>query len=160
MSALHRFSSQFFGCTEYVPDAQPLEMKATIVIDIPKNQDVPKMSHRGLILKSYPMIKPMVFTQKIDVGEIAYFPPELLRTEHQAVITMISRYTWHDWTNEVQFALMLDAVATRVKHLMIKRLVFTAPPVLMWRHPILKYLVELHRRFEATGTSITVCRGD
>ena len=92
VSALHRFSSQFFGCAEYVPDAQPLEMKATLVIDVPKNQDVPKASHRGLILKAHPMIKPMLFTQKIDVGEIAFFPAELLRTEQQAVIVMVSRY--------------------------------------------------------------------
>ena len=160
VAPVYRFSPLFFKNVEYVPDANPLEMKGTLCIDIPMNQDVPPHTHRRAILKAYPIVKKIAWGEKLKVEQIGYYPESLLNSNGQSIMLMISRLTWHDWASEVTFARMLTGIARKANELELSRLIFVYPPILMWRCPIIKYLTELSQRFHWTNIPVIVCQGD
>ncbi len=148
------------GCAYYLPTVQPVEIKGTLLIDIPINQDIPRSSHRGRICRTFPNVLESIWQDKLPLGKIAYFSKESLNSENHDLLVMISKTRWHDYPAEVRYVHMLMEIARVIPTFEIERLITTAPPIMKLRFPVVNYLRELDRIFGHTGTKVIVCKGD
>ncbi len=156
-----RETSLRIGNVFYLPTKQPTEIKGTLMIDIPRNQDIPANSHRGRVCRTFPNVLGNIWQDRVPLGKIAYFTKEALNSEHHDLFVMISKLRWHDYPAEPRYVAMLMDIARIASSLEVKTLITTAPPIMNMRYPIEVFLRELNRIFDKSGVErIIVCKGD